>query len=330
MNILITLDYELFFGPNSGSVEKCILEPTQALLDIVEPLDIKFTCFVDSGYLVALERQLKEFPKLKNDYDEVVGQLRYLAHNGHGVELHVHPHWEDSYFDGSQWVFDTSRYKLADFDKNEIHRIVTEYTTVLKKITGQAPIAYRAGGWSAQPFAPIGEALRANGIRKDSTVYPGGYYQSQNQSFDFRKVPQFTSKYRFSENLVEIDSKGDFEEIPISAIKVWPSFFWDFALKKLKKQTMHVSYGDGAAIPMSKKEVIRLMSTPSHSVVSIDGYKSKLITKAFEKYKRNTANTGNFVLIGHPKAFTPFSLKKLKQFIEDTAKEHKYCTYSNM
>ena len=330
MNIFVTLDYELFFGSKSGSVEQCIIEPTQALLDIVEPLDVKFTCFVDSGYLIALERQMDEFPRLKQDYDKVTDQIRYLSQNGHGIELHVHPHWEDSRFDGNRWIFDTKRYKLAEFDEQEVLRIVTDYTQILKKITGKSPVAYRAGGWSAQPFEPIGKALRANGILKDSTVYPEGYYQSQKQVFDFRKVPKYTTGYRFSTDLVSIDANGDFEEIPISSIKVRPTFFWRFALEKIKKRPEHVSYGDGAAIAMSKTEILRLMTFSSYSVVSIDGYKSKLITSAFKKYKQKATGPQNFVLIGHPKAFTPYSLKKLTHFLKRTVKEHKYCTYTNM
>ena len=41
MNIYITLDYELFFAQESGSVEKSIIEPTQKLLDVVEHLGDK-------------------------------------------------------------------------------------------------------------------------------------------------------------------------------------------------------------------------------------------------------------------------------------------------
>lgn len=330
MNIFITLDYELFFGIKSGSVEKCIIEPTQALLDIVESHGIKFTCFVDSGYLLALEKQMEDYPCLKEDYDKVTNQIKYLSQNGHGIELHIHPHWEDSYFDGSQWILNTTRYKLSDFDEKEVYRIVTNYTNVLKRVSGKPPVAYRAGGWSAQPFKVIGAALRANGITKDSTVYPGGYYQSQNQFFDFRSIPEYTTRYKFAHELTTPEIKGDFEEIPISSIKVGPTFFWSFALRKLKKEPEHVSYGDGAAIPMSKKEIIRLMTTSSYSVVSVDGYKSKLVSRAFSKYKQNIEDDGNFVLIGHPKAFTPYSLKKLEQFITETAQTDNYCTYSSV
>ena len=327
MNIYITLDYELFFGNKSGSVEKCIIEPTEKLLNLVDPYSIKFTCFVDAGYLVKLEMLKDEFPKLEEDYNKISNQIRYLAHNGHGIELHIHPHWEDSYFDGQDWIFDTSRYKLSDFNDQEVMNITTTYNNVLKRISGQPPVAYRAGGWSAQPFAPIKKALAANNVFIDSSVYPGGFYNSANQKFDFRGVPQYKTSYNFSKDLVVEDVYGDFKEIPISSIKVSPFFFWQFALTKLSKEDQHKSFGDGYAVGMNKKEMLRLLLTPSNSVVSIDGYKSKLLNKSLRNYHRGTSNSGNFVLIGHPKAFTPYSLNKLEKFISSTYKEHKYTIY---
>lgn len=330
MKIYITLDYELFFGSKSGSVEKCIIEPTEALLNIVDLYNIKFVCFVDAGYLLALEKYKEKYPQLKSDYLKVTKQIQKLSNNGHGIELHVHPHWEDSIFDGEKWVFDTRRYKLADFTDEDVLKVVTKYNDVLKKVSGVAPVAYRAGGWSAQPFESIKKALEANDISFDSTVYPGGCYQSDNQVFDFRSVDSTLTEYRFSNDLTIPDPQGNFTEIPISSQKVSPLFFWKFALAKIQKEIKHQSYGNGSAVKMDRKEILRLMLTPSHTVVSIDGYKAKLIHKAYKNYKKMTNNSGNFVLIGHPKAFTPYSLDHLKQFIVDTHNDSEYETFQKI
>ena len=328
MNIFITLDYELFFGEQTGSVDRCMIKPTEALLKIVDPYKIKITLFVDSGYLLALEKQKNIFPKLKEDYEKVVKQLKYLSKNGHRIELHIHPHWEDSFYNGEKWVFNTKRYKLSDFSELEILDIVTRYTKVLKKITGNPPIVFRAGGWSAQPFEPIQKALIANNIFIDSTVFPKGSHVSCHQFYDFKKVPKFVTKYQFSNEFTDINKEGYFTEIPISSYKVKPWFFWVFALKKIFKTKKHLAYGNGSAIKMPKKEMFRLLLTPSYSVVSIDGFKASLINNAFKLYKKHTSINDNFVLIGHPKAFTEYSLQKTKFFIEQTHNNHNFVTYT--
>ena len=321
MNIYITLDYELFFGTKSGSVDNCIIEPTKALLKIAEPYNIKFVFFVDVGYLVKLEEHKEQFPELQKDYLKVTHQIKHLAEKGHGIELHIHPHWEDSYYDGNDWIFNVSRYKFADFSLDEIKKIVSLYTSTLTRISGKAPKAYRAGGWSAQPFNNIGKALKANDIYIDSTVFPGGYYESANQCYDFRNVQQYNTCYHFSEDLTIMQPEGYFKEIPISSYKLSPIFFWKFVYHKLRKQNKHQAFGDGQAISKTKKDTIKLLSKPSVSVVSIDGYKSSYLEKAYNAYRKNTDDKGNFVIIGHPKAITPYSLERFSDFLKSTNRE---------
>ena len=61
--ILITLDYELFFG-KSGSLEKSIINPTNKLLKILDKYNIKAS-FVDSGYILNLNRNMQNYDILK-------------------------------------------------------------------------------------------------------------------------------------------------------------------------------------------------------------------------------------------------------------------------
>ena len=119
MKIYITLDYEIYFGENHGTVEKCILSPTEELIRIGERTGGKFVFFVDIGFLVKLDEYRKKFPVLEQDYQAVTGQLKRLSELGHDLQLHIHPHWEDSYFNGEKWVINVKRYKLSDFSENE-------------------------------------------------------------------------------------------------------------------------------------------------------------------------------------------------------------------
>ena len=57
-NILFTFDYELFLGANSGTVEKCLLEPTNLLINLFDKFSIKNAIFfVDTSYLIRLEQE---------------------------------------------------------------------------------------------------------------------------------------------------------------------------------------------------------------------------------------------------------------------------------
>ena len=319
--ILITLDYELFFG-NSGTIEKTIINPTEKLLEILDKYNIKASFFVDSGYIIKLKEYMNDFEVLKKDYDLITQQVKKLSKEEHDIQLHIHPHWEDSFFDGENWVFDTNRYKLSNFSDLEIDDVVKRYSSVLEGITSIKPSVFRAGGWCIQPFDKMADALYKYGIRIDSTIFPEGKTITPSKSFDFTNTP-VKNNWRFSEDpLIEVEN-GNFFEIPISSVTTTPLFYFKFILNKFFGGEQQKAYGDGSAISNSKKHIFELLLKPSSSVASIDGFKATLLDKCANQNKEQ------LVLIGHPKAFSPFSLKELDSFINKRRIDSIFKTYYN-
>src|ERR1035437_1564015 len=159
MNIYITLDYEIYFGENHGTIEKCIIYPTSELIRIATTHNVRFSFFVDCGFILKLDEYRKKYPQLENDYKKITEQVKFLADAGHDIQLHIHPHWEDSYYNGEKWIIDIKRYKLTDFNETEISDIVYRYKKVITEITGKTIFAYRAGGWCLQPFTKLKKAF---------------------------------------------------------------------------------------------------------------------------------------------------------------------------
>lgn len=316
MKVVLTFDYELFFGNKSGTLENCILKPTEVLMQLGQKYNVNFVFFVDSGYLIKLKEFKKKYKTLQKDYDNLISQIEKLNSLEHSIQLHIHPHWEDSYYDGSKWIFDTSRYRLHSFDEKTIEEIVFNYKKVLTDIVGDKVFAFRAGGWSIQPFNKIKNALKTNNIWLDSTVFYGGYNKSATHFIDFRKAP-FKDFWKFEDDILIEDNNGFFTEIPISSWYYSPLFFWKFAYTKKFNSNEHKIFGDGVPVGASKKDIIKMLIKGAYSPVSTDGYKSKMLQKAYNYYKNK--NFKYFVTIGHPKALSEFALKNLESFI---AKNH--------
>lgn len=313
MRVLLTLDYELFFGSKTGSTEHCIIKPTAALADMASALKFPLVFFVDVAYLVALKREMHKHPQLSKDYDLVCRQIQTLAKAGHEIQLHIHSHWEDCSWDAGAWRMDTRRYRLHDFTEVEIHRLCQQYTGLLRDIAGaDQAFAYRAGGWVVQPFDKIAGALADAGVLIDSSVFPGGTADADEHKFDFRAAPQH-GHWRFSADPAEPDPQGPFLEVPIASTAVAPSFYWRLALHKKFGGQANKAFGDGYAIGPGRADMIKKLSRPSHSVVSMDGFKSILLESAYRQYRQ--AESAEFVVIGHPKALSPFSLNKLRAFL---------------
>jgi hypothetical protein len=329
MNIVLTLDYELFFGEETGSVSKTMVEATEKLLNVLDEYNIKAVFFVDVGFLKQLNHYKSKYPELEKDYDLIADQLRTLSKNGHDLQLHIHPHWEDSIYEDGRWKINADRYKLSDWPAGRVVEIVTEYKDILEQFTINNPIfAYRAGGFCIQPFDKIKAALKKNDIWLDSTVFEGGYNKSGTHFFDFKNIPA-RPNWNFEDNLLEADKDGSFLELPISSYKVSPIFYWKLALTRLVKDPRHRSFGDGSSLPASKKWLIKKLSLPSTICASIDGYKASYLDKTFEKRQKEYSD-GNFVIIAHPKALTEYSLNEFRKFIENKILEHDFSTFSDL
>jgi len=324
---LVTLDYEIYFGRRTGTVEKCLLEPTEALMDIAERRGAPLAFFVDAGYLLALRREMKHSQQLARDHLAVCRQLKRLARRGHELQLHIHPHWEDARWGDGGWELDLKRYALHAFAPAEIDDIVRRYVGALRDVAGPAAgRAFRAGGWVIQPFDRLRSALANAGVAIDSTVYPGGHRGGDIQPYDFRRAPS-RSTWRFEDDPLVEDPRGAFLEVPIASHRVTPGFFWRLAAAKKAGGSRHRPFGDGEAIAMEGNDLLARLTKPSTSVVSIDGYKATFLESAAEDYRRRGLE--DFVVIGHPKAFTPFSLERLDQFLAGGNAGHlaNYATY---
>ena len=313
MRTLITLDYEIFFGPRTGTLSRTLLEPTRALLRVADKHQARCVFFVDAGYILRMRDEMRRARELRGDYDAVCRQVEDLARAGHEVQLHIHPHWEDSRWTGNGWQMDTSRYALHSFAPHEINDIVMRYTGILREIAGpQSAYAYRAGGWVIQPFHKLRRSLAQAGITIDSTVYAGGRSEGTVQPFNFEGAPG-KSRWRFdADPLVEVED-GAFLEVPIASRRLKPDFFWRLAWAKKVGGNQHRAFGDGAPIAMEKGDMLRKLMKPTTSVVSIDGYKASFLADAADDYRARGLE--DFVVIGHPKALSPYSLERLDDFL---------------
>lgn len=311
MKILLTFDYELFFGKKSGTVECCMLRPTERILRVLEKADIKATFYVDIGYLLRCQYLGEDL----DSYGRVVAQLTELSSAGHDIQLHIHPHWEDSQYRNNAWDFSGARYRLHQFSKSEVKDIISRYSLGISELAKRQPIAYRAGGWCIQPFGYIGDELYKAGIRIDSTVFAGGLNTSKDHGFDFRSAPSNLTKWQFDLEPDNSTCGGKYWELPIASTKVSPLFYWSFAFAKKLRGKDHQRLGDGSAVPMTKRQMARLLTQCSSSVVSMDGYKSNLLDKAYLEYKASFGDNCEMVIIGHPKSATPYSISKLDEFV---------------
>lgn len=324
MKIYLTFDYELYFGAQTGTAERCMVSPTAMLSEMAEKYGIRLCQFVDVGYLIALERQRRQFKQLEKDYSIVCRQLEHLYARGHDLQLHIHPHWEDSHYDGEKWICDIRRYRLADFDDAGITDIVHRYHARLEQFTGTGEVfAYRAGGWCIEPFQRLKPALRQVGIRVDSSVFANGHYQSSIYQYDFRGAPDF-SRWTFEDDPMQPTKDGGFTELPIGSIRNSPLFYWRLFLLGRMRPYQHKPLGDGQPVPAPGQRRA-LLSRYTYNTVSVDGYNARLLNRARKQHL--LLDKKELVVIGHPKALSRYGLRELEAFISQHRLHDTFTTF---
>lgn len=223
--IILSFDYELFFGYKSGTVRKSLIEPTYLLLDGMDKYGLKGNFFVDWQMLKYLKLQSTE--RTISDYNLIVSQLQDIVRRGHRIELHIHPHWVNAkYNNDGTWDFsDYSHYSLNSFSQEEIMQMFVEGKDMLTEIARFVDphydiCAFRAGGWAVQPFDKLKKAYQAVGLKIDSSVAYGAYYKCKSSFYDFRKeFLKEVDTYRFDDDVLISKDNGEFLEVPISTYK---------------------------------------------------------------------------------------------------------------
>ena len=194
---LFSADYELYFGENYLSENEVLIKPTEELLQVFKEEGIPITLFADVA-CVWRHRSLgvgADFVSLFED------QLQRAVRKGHDVQLHLHPHWLTSQYDGQAWYADDSRFKLSDigYAKGQngltAEELIVRGKDYLEDLLRPVDpfyrcLAFRAGGFGVQPDdKALIRALLSAGFKIDSSIAPGMFLKSKVNQIDFRQIP---------------------------------------------------------------------------------------------------------------------------------------------
>lgn len=334
MEVFFTFDYEMFLGPETGSVENCLLRPTEKLMDIAKRHKVHFVFFVDVLYLLKMRELADKCPKLKEDYANVYGQLQMLQKEGHDLQLHIHPQWYYSEYDtkNEKWLLDYNHYKLDDCAVDDVEWMFNEGVSFLKSIKGDRPICYRAGGYSFPQRSELIAVIRKNGITKDSSVLMGEKADTEFQMYDYSSV-NHSCTYTFSDCIKKNDVKGCFEEYPIATKTIWrykKSIVDRFVCKK--EGNSMIVYGDGqgiGALRSTRGKVDRGLGSIMEKTLikaSVDNGNATWISYIVRNMRKKKSPL--IVLIGHPKNQSNYSLNKIDQLLSTSLKNDIIVTFA--
>lgn len=312
--ILLTFDYEVFLY-RSGSAEKCMLEPTDLLLELYKKHKVKATFFVDILYLWQLQQY-----GLTSTYQKIEDQMRRMVAEEHRVELHLHPQWLECEYKNEEWTFGSMQYyRLQELEKAKAEELFQIGLDIINGIAQKEDqnyqvFSFRAGGLCIQPFEPLKDIFQKFNLTVDSSVTPGLSKLTSNLYYDFTNAPN-KGYYRFENDPAKEEKGGQFLQIPITTYdRTLPDKFFE----KQNRTTENIKiYGDGQGISLREEgddkffNKLKAKVSAQTQIYSFDLISSPLTVKKLLNEKRNL-----ITILSHPKLLNPNSLSEMKRLFE--------------
>ncbi|MBD3636693.1 MAG: hypothetical protein HUJ25_05070 [Crocinitomicaceae bacterium] len=319
--LLITFDYELFLGEKSGTVKNCLISPTNELSLKLNEFGIKGIFFVDTLFLWALKSKLND-SKARQDFEMLKTQLSGLYQQGHYIYPHIHPHWLDAKYqtDSGMWkLSDISKYRFEALSDSEKSQVFSYSDEILKEVlddNGYRMDAYRAGGWSIQPFKDFQPFFEKYNIKADFTVLGKAHRNTNASVYDFRTIPVAENPYRFSKSVTIKVPEGQYWEFPISSIEFNSEAFTNKLVRKvLWKTKAGQNLGDGIGVQFQDMGEVE---KSEFEMVSIE----LLTTNKLKLYLHYLDQNEYMQFICHPKMVSPHNLKMFSKFLTRAFKRY--------
>ena len=319
-HLVLTFDHELFLGRRSGTVEFCMVRPVDRLLPIIERHGLRAVFFVDTTFLLELDKRSTVSVRCRADLDRIARQLRELVQRGHAVYPHIHPHWADARYDAAAHEWDLKElrlYRFSALDEAARDRVFSGSIEILRRII--APVdphyrirAYRAGGWCIQPFEDFAPHFARHLVERDMSVLGGMKRHSNAVDYDFT-APLPGPVYRFSRDVMRPDPEGPFVEVTISSIplrqRTWTSSILDKVLWRIPYGRQ---WGDGQGVAfVDVPGADGTMGTSHREMMSVE-----LLTAArYREYLRHIEAHPLVQFISHPKMVTRHNLHMLERLL---------------
>jgi hypothetical protein len=344
-HVIFSIDYEIH-GNGDGDPMELMVEPTNRLLELFEDYGAKLTIMADVAEIMKFKEYFEKYGRDKYHYHAIVEQLQGAVRNGHDVQLHIHSGYFNSEFSDHGIKQNWDEYDLTnqpyDVISNRIKTCKSFLEEVLKKADSEyICTAFRAANWSMEPSLSISNALIANGIKIDSSVFKWGA-RSGRVKFNYhdaydKLIPWFVS----NENICRPDENGQLLEVPIYTEL---RSFWSFITFIRGYRMIRAKFHKHDSPPVPKAQMKVLSNREMKDSASRNVMKKSIFWKVFrplikkhawkldfnqatgsqlikavkrieEEYNNHSLNLP-IVLIGHSKSFIPYNKKTLRPFLE--------------
>ena len=188
IHLALVDDWELS-GNGSGDVHRLQFEPLRRLVSIYDRLGIRGSFNAEVMQQLTFRQHQNEHEELRtwaNEWDDVV---RETFRNGHDIQLHIHPQWQNAEYIDGRWNL-TSDWSILNYSRDAAHQMLVRGKEYLENLLKDIKpsyrcVSFRSGAWCIAPSPHMLELLVNLGIVFDMSIVAGVKYDTRNIKLDY-------------------------------------------------------------------------------------------------------------------------------------------------
>lgn len=181
-------DWELS-GNGSGSARELQFRPMRELVKIYNAHGVRGSFNAEVMQQLTFRKFEKDYPELKllaDEWDEIV---RETHAQGHDIQLHVHPQWQNAEYENGRWRL-TADWSILNYEADEAYQMMLAGKEYLENLLRPIDSAYqcvsfRSGSWCIAPSPHMLSLLVELGIVFDMSIVGGVRYETKNINLDY-------------------------------------------------------------------------------------------------------------------------------------------------
>ena len=187
IHLALVDDWELS-GNGSGDVRRLQFEPLRRLVSIYNRLGIHGSFNAEVMQQITFRQhqdQHEELKVLADEWDEVVKET---FRQGHDIQLHIHPQWQNAEYHDGRWKL-TSDWSILNYSREAARAMLQRGKEYLESLLQQVDpryrcVSFRSGAWCIAPSPHMLELLVELGIVFDMSIVAGVKYDTRNIKLD--------------------------------------------------------------------------------------------------------------------------------------------------
>ena len=181
-------DWELS-GNGSGDVRELQFRPMRELVKIYNAHGVRGSFNAEVMQQLTFRKFENDYPELKLLADEWDDAVRETYSQGHDIQLHIHPQWQNAEYDDGRWRL-TADWSILNYDEDVAYRMMSMGKEYLENLLRSVDAAYRcvsfrSGSWCIAPSVHMLNLLVRLGIVFDMSIVGGVRYETKNINLDY-------------------------------------------------------------------------------------------------------------------------------------------------